>query len=235
MAHSRLSLVIADDHTLVAQALSRVLEDEFDLLDIATDGQALVESVERLRPDLVVTDIRMPKLNGLDAIGAIRQLPDPPGIVVLSMYADTSLAQQALAAGALGYVLTQSAAQELAHALYAAHAGRRYVTPSMDMRAGPAAAPSSRLQLTRPTRRQCEVLELIARGCRMKEIASRLAISRRTVESHKYQLMANLGARSTAELVQHALRLGLIRLPAPTPPSMNRYGTWQAGEQRIIA
>ena len=235
MAHTRLSLIIADDHTLVAQALSRVLEDEFDLLEIVTDGQALVDTVARLRPDLVVTDIRMPKLNGLDAIGAIRLQPDPPGIVVLSMYADPALAQQALMAGALGYVLKQSAAQELAHALYAAHAGRRYVTPSLDMRAGSAVAPAARVPLTRPTRRQCEVLELIAQGCRMKEIAARLDISRRTVESHKYQLMANLGARSTAELVQHALRLGLIRLPVTTPPSTNRYGGWRGGEQRVTA
>ena len=235
MGHPRLSLVIADDHTLVAQALSRVLEDEFDLLEIVTDGQALVETVARLRPDLVVTDIRMPRLSGLDAIGAIRLLPDPPGIVVLSMYAEPALTQQALLAGALGFVLKQSAAQELAHALYAAHAGRRYVTPSLDMRPGVGAAPAARVPLTRPTRRQCEVLELIAQGCRMKEIAARLDISRRTVESHKYQLMANLGARSTAELVQHALRLGLIQLPMGTPPSTNRYGGWRASEHRITA
>jgi DNA-binding NarL/FixJ family response regulator len=218
MASRRLQLIIADDHTLVAQALSRVLEDDFELIEVVADGEALVEAVKRSRPDLVVTDIRMPKLGGLEAIRAIRSLPDPPAIVVLSMYAQAALAEEALEAGASGFVLKQAAATELVEALLAAHAGLRFVTPALrdsTRRASPGTASAKRGQ---PTPRQREVLELIARGYRMKEIARELRISRRTVESHKYQMMATLGARSTAELIQHALRLGVIG-PSIEPPS----------------
>jgi DNA-binding NarL/FixJ family response regulator len=224
MNTNRPKLVIADDHLLVAQALSRVLEDEFDLAEIVADGQALVEAVQRIRPDLVVTDIRMPKLNGLDAIYAIRRLPDPPPIVVLTMYGSAAVAREALLAGASGFVLKQAADTELAEALLLARSGRCFVSPLLDVPATPASGSGGTRAVgaPQPTPRQCEVLKLIARGCRMKEIAARLQISRRTVESHKYQLMATLSAHSTAELVQHALRLGLIDLsgmPHPEPPA----------------
>jgi DNA-binding NarL/FixJ family response regulator len=214
MSDVRPTVVLADGHLLVAQALCRVLEDEFDLTQIVTDGQALLEAIERRRPDVVITDVRMPRLNGLEAIHAIRRRPNPPPIVVLTMYGSPAVAREALLAGASGFVLKQSADSELAQALRMALSGRCYVTPLLDVPTGSgrAAAGSRSVGAPQPTPRQCEVLELIARGCRMKEIAARLQISRRTVESHKYQLMATLSAHSTADLVQHAIRLGLIDL-----------------------
>jgi DNA-binding NarL/FixJ family response regulator len=214
MIDERLRIVLADDHQLVAEGLCCVLRDSFDLAEVVSDGRALVSAVGRHRPDVVVTDIAMPLMNGLDAIRAIRMFDDPPGIVVLTMHADPALLAEVIQAGACAYVLKHAAGTELVRAVQEAHLGRRYVTPMLDLLIGPADddRPEPRRVRLRLTPRQCQVLELTARGYRMKQVAAALHISRRTVESHKYQLMETLGARSTADLVQHAIRLGLIEV-----------------------
>lgn len=214
MSTERLRIVLADDHKLVAEGLCRVLRDSFDLVGVVADGRALVSAVGRLRPDVVVTDVAMPLMNGIEAIRAIRMFDDPPGIVVLTMHADPALLAEVLGAGATAYVLKHAAGTELVRAVRDAHAGRRYVTamPDLIVDAGSEAVPDPRRVRLRLTPRQCQVLELTARGYRMKQVAAALHISRRTVESHKYQLMESLGARSTADLVQHAIRLGLIEV-----------------------
>jgi DNA-binding NarL/FixJ family response regulator len=223
-------IVLADDHKLVAEGLCRILRDSFDLVDVVSDGRALIAAVARLLPDVVVTDIEMPLLSGLDAIRAIRMFENPPGIVVLTMHAEASLATEVLRAGATAYVLKNAAGTELERAVRDAYAGRRYVSPLLDALLTPhdesPAAPPLRLHLTP---RQCQVLELTARGYRMKQVADVLHISRRTVESHKYQLMETLGARSTSDLVQHAIRLGLIEVENAAPTGERRWSSRSGG------
>src|SRR5688572_16327591 len=175
MLKNRLKLALADDHTLVAQALVRVLQDYFELTDVVGDGGALVAAIQRSRPDIVVTDLRMPRVSGLEAIQMIRGMPDPPPIVVLSTYGNAALVRQVLDAGASGYVLKQSAMSELRDAVTTVYAGGRYVSPLLDIRSAGAQLRGRLSGLDRsPTPRQCQVLALIARGHRMKDIATRL-------------------------------------------------------------
>lgn len=209
MSHLHLRVVLADDHQLVAEGLCRVLQDSFCLVEAVTDGRSLVAAVARLKPDVIVTDITMPGLSGLDAIRAIRVFEDPPAVVVLTMHADPALVSEAFLAGASAYVLKHAAGRELEHAVVEAHERRRYLSPMLQGMESPQAAATASAHLTA---RQRQVLELTARGYRMKQVAAELHISRRTVESHKYQVMEVLGAHSTADLVQHAIRLGLIAL-----------------------
>jgi DNA-binding NarL/FixJ family response regulator len=209
MNHHPLRIVLADDHRLVAEGICRVLEDSFCLIEAVTDGRSLVAAVARLRPDIVVTDITMPGLNGLDAIRTIRAYEDPPAVVVLTMHADPLLVNEAFQAGAGAYVIKHAAGRELEHAVLEVSEGRRYISPMLESLGPSHAAVAAHSHLTA---RQRQVLELTARGYRMKQVAAALHISRRTVESHKYQIMEVLNAHSTADLVQHAIRLGLISL-----------------------
>ncbi len=208
-----ISVVLADDHTVVAEGLAALLKDEFHLLGTVRDGRALLEASERLLPDVIVTDISMPGLNGLDAIRQIRALRPQAKIIVLTMHAEPDLAVQAFRAGASGYVLKNSAGEELANAIREVAEGRSYLTPliAKDMitvlleAKGDSSAAGARL-----TPRQREVLQLVAEGRTMKEVAEVLHISRRTAESHKYDAMQLLGAKTTADLIQHAIRMKLV-------------------------
>jgi DNA-binding NarL/FixJ family response regulator len=205
-------IIIAEDHRLVAEALQRVLEDCFDIVDIVGDGRDLVSAVSRLRPDVVVTDLTMPRMDGLEAIRVIRGLADPPAIVVLSMHGESRLMAEAHQAGVSGYVLKESAGADLHAAVVAVHAGGTHWPPQLRSTltpAGAAATQASGRTITL-TPRQSQVLELTARGFGMKQIGAVLQISPRTVETHKYQMMEALSARTTAELVQHAVRRGLL-------------------------
>lgn len=225
MNYQHLRIVLADDHKLVAEGVCRVLQDSFCLVEAVSDGPSLLAAVARHRPDVVVTDITMPGLSGLDATRAVRILENPPAVVVLTMHADPMLVQDAFEAGASAYVLKHAAAQELETAVVEAYEKRRYLSPMVDelMSARPVARGNVHL-----TARQRQVLELTARGYRMKQVAAALHISRRTVESHKYQIMEVLNARSTADLVQHAIRLGLISLGDVGGPRHARVGTGAA-------
>ena len=206
---TRPRILMADDHRMVAEGLRSLLEPACELIEIVEDGQALVEAAQRLRPDVIVADITMPLLNGLDAVQQIRRLGCQAKVIFLTMHKDALYAGRAMRAGASGFVLKHSASEELLTAIREALAGRTYVTPAIGGLRDrlPEPAPDSNVSLTR---RQREVLQLFAEGHPAKKVAKLLHISVRTAEGHKAQIMKLLGAGSTAELVQCAIRHGLI-------------------------
>jgi DNA-binding NarL/FixJ family response regulator len=206
-------VLIADDHLLVAEALTSLLAPEFDLVGVVEDGRQLIEAAGRLRPDVIVADITMPHLNGIDALTRLREDGNHVPVVFLTMYRDVTFARRALEAGASGFVLKHSASVELIAALHAALQGKTYLTPQI---AGEVLE-AMKQGLEHPddpvdalTLRQREVLQLLAEGRSAKEIAARLAISTRTVEFHKYQMMETLGLHTSAELVHFAIKNGLV-------------------------
>ena len=204
-------VLLADDHLMVAEALKSLLAPDFDLVGVVEDGRALVEAAGRLRPDVIVADITMPHLNGIDALVQLRQHGDPVPVVFLTMHRDASFARRALDAGASGFVLKHSAPADLVSAIRAALEGKTYLTPQLagevfeSMKQGPQHAGGS---LGALTPRQREVLA--AEGQSAKQIAATLGISPRTVEFHKYQAMEALGLHTNAELVHFAIRHGLV-------------------------
>lgn len=209
---TRPTILIADDHKMFAQGLAGLLEDEFDLVAIVENGQALIDEVDRVQPDLIIVDISMPVLNGLDAVRRLMQKHSTAKVVFLTMHADTRLLREAFQCGGVGYVLKQSAGEELIFALRQVMAGRKYISPTIererDKESQALSAPVYKENFTL-TPRQREVLQLLSAGYTMKEIANRLNISTRTAESYKYQIMEGLGVQSTAELIQYAIKLGL--------------------------
>ncbi|SPF55393.1 Response regulator containing a CheY-like receiver domain and an HTH DNA-binding domain [Candidatus Sulfopaludibacter sp. SbA4] len=208
----RTKVLLADDHTVVAEGLQSLLKDTFDLVGVVHDGRALVEAVEKLRPDVVVTDISMPLLNGLDAIQQIRARHPDTRIIVLTMHGETQLAVDAFRKGASGYLLKVSPGEELITAITQVAQGRSYITSLLakDLITVLLEARGEDKGDTPLTPRQREVLQLVAEGRTMKEVAAILHISPRTAESHKYEIMQTLGVENTAQLVQYAIRLKLI-------------------------
>ncbi|MCX6551600.1 MAG: response regulator transcription factor [Acidobacteria bacterium] len=208
-------VLLCDDHLLVAEALKSLLAPEFDLVGVVEDGRALIAAAATLRPDVIVADITMPHLNGIDALVHLRQGGDRVPVVFLTMHRDVTFARRALEAGASGFVLKHSAPAELVLAIRAALDGRTYLTPQLagdvleSMKAAPERAGDPVVSLTP---RQREVLQLLAEGRSAKEIASSLEISTRTVEFHKYQMMETLGLHTNAELVHFAIKHGLVEL-----------------------
>lgn len=206
-------VLLADDHLMVAEALRILLAAEFELVGVVEDGLALVEAAGRLRPDVIVADVTMPRLNGIAALLRLRQDGLRVPVVFLTMHRDVSFARRALQAGASGFVLKHSAPFELVQAIRAALEGKTYLTPeiaaavleAMDQGPGRAEDPVASL-----TPRQLEVLQLLAEGRSAKEIAGSLSISARTVEFHKYQMMESLGLHSSAELIHFAIKNGLV-------------------------
>jgi DNA-binding NarL/FixJ family response regulator len=205
----RPKVLVADDHRIVAEGLRGLLEPELELVAIVEDGRALLEAHDRLRPDVVVADVSMPLLNGIQAVRQLRKAGSRAKFVFLTMHPDVSYATEALEAGASGYVLKHSAPDELLTAVREALAGRTYITPRVAgavleaLRKGDSAP--------RLTSRQAEVLQLVAEGRSAKEIGAILNLSPRTVESHKYAIMDELGVKTTAELVHYAVKNGLVR------------------------
>jgi DNA-binding NarL/FixJ family response regulator len=209
---TRPTILIADDHKMFAQGLAALLEDEFELVGIVDNGQALIDEVDRLNPDLILVDISMPVLNGLDAVRRLAQKHVAAKVVFLTMHSDTRLLREAFQCGGVGYVLKQSAGEELLFALRQVIAGRKYISPTIEKereRESQTLSAPAYKQHFNLTPRQREVLQLLSAGYTMKEIASRLNISTRTAESYKYQIMEGLGVESTAELIQYAIKLGL--------------------------
>ena len=209
---TRPTILIADDHKMFAQGLAGLLEDEFDLVGIVANGQALIDEMEKQQPDLLIVDISMPVLNGLDAVRRLNLKNTGTKVVFLTMHADTRLLREAFECGGMGYVLKQSAGEELLFALRQVMNGHRYLSPAIEKErereAQTLSEPVYKQHFTL-TPRQREVLQLLSAGYTMKEIASRLNISTRTAESYKYQIMDGLGVQSTAELIQYAIKLGL--------------------------
>ena len=209
---SRRRVLLADDHGIVLEGLRRILERDFDVVGEVADGHALIAAAATLRPDIIVTDISMPLLNGIDAIRQIRKTNRKVRVVFLSMHPDVTFAAEALCAGGSGYVLKNSAGAEILSAIEAALGGRTYVTPSINeevvraqmVRIGNRDLPSE------ITARQREVLQLLAEGKGLKEVAAVLNISIKTAEFHKYRIMRHLGIRTNADLTKYAVRLGII-------------------------
>jgi len=204
-------VLLADDHVIVAEGLRGLLEPEFDLVGIVQDGRALLSAAEKLRPDVIVADISMPLLNGIDAVRQIKKIHEEIKVVFLTMHPDVTYAVSALEAGALGYVLKHSAPAELVAAIQSALRGKTYVTPLLagELMQFYKKRPDQRDELTRLTPRQREVLQLLAEGRSAKDIASVLKISPRTVEFHKYRIMEDLGIKTVAELVRYAINQGI--------------------------
>jgi DNA-binding NarL/FixJ family response regulator len=206
----RTRVLLADDHAMVAEGLGTLVKDYFDLVGIVGNGNELIESARKFRPDVIVADIAMPVLSGMEALRRLKATRSEAKVIFLTMHADAQLATEAFRAGASGYVLKQSAGEELIAAIQEVLQGRTYLTPLMtkDVIATltkPAPQPAVKL-----TPRQRDVLRLIAEGRRMKEIAATLELSTRTVETHKYEMMRALGVESTAELVRYAMQIGLV-------------------------
>jgi DNA-binding NarL/FixJ family response regulator len=206
----RARVLLADDHAIVAEGLVSLLRDEFELVGAVRDGCALVEAVRELWPDIVVADISMPLLSGLEALRQLRADGITVKVIFLTMYTDAHLASEALRAGASGYVLKHSAGEELVRALHEVQRGRVYLTPRIAEEVVMTLAEPGQGTGPRLTERQSQVLRLVAEGRTMKEVAAELGLSRRTVETHKYQMMQTLGLHTTAELIRYALDHGLI-------------------------
>jgi DNA-binding NarL/FixJ family response regulator len=204
-------VLLADDHAMVLGAFEKLLAGECEVVGQVSDGRELVAEAERLRPDVIVLDISMPLLNGLEAGRQIKQSQRDVKLVFLTMNEDSDLAAEAFRAGASGYLLKRSAASELTAAIREVMQGRSYVTPLMTqglvgslLNAGEG-APSQEL-----TPRQREVLQLLAEGRSMKEVASVLNLTPRTVAFHKYRMMEQLKVKSTAELIQYAVKHHIV-------------------------
>jgi DNA-binding NarL/FixJ family response regulator len=196
-------VLLADDHAIVAQGIGALLEDEFDLIGKVVDGAALVKTACRMRPDVIVSDISMPEMSGIEALRRIkRQVPNVK-MIFLTMHGDAKLAAEALREGAVGYLLKHSAGEELSIAIREVLQGRVYLTPRIAKEV--LAAVSSPPDRTLLTPRQLDVLRLVAQGKSFKQIATALNISPRTVESHKYEMMQVLDLTTTAELIRYAL------------------------------
>ncbi len=209
----RARVLLADDHRIVAEGLRALLEPEFELVGIVEDGRAMLDSAEKLRPDVVVVDVSMPLLNGIEAVRQLKKKNKDIAVVFLTMHVDVTYAASAFEAGASGYVLKHSAPSELITAISSALKGRTYITPLL-------AGELLQFHKQKPqdqsdkgeklTMRQREVLQLLAEGRSVKEIARILDISSRTVEFHKYSMMEVLGLKTSAELVRFAVKHGIV-------------------------
>jgi DNA-binding NarL/FixJ family response regulator len=206
----RTKVLLADDHAIVAEGLATLLNSHVDLVGTVGDGSRLLEAARELSPDVIVADMAMPVLNGLEALRQLKAERIDAKVIFLTMHADAQLATEALRAGASGYVLKHSAGEELIRAIDEVLAGRVYLTPLLTKDVITTLTEPTSQPVVRLTPRQREVLRLIAEGRRMKEIAATLQLSRRTVETHKYEMMRALGVQSTAELVRYAIHLGLV-------------------------
>ena len=208
---SRPRVLLADDHALLLGAFEKLLSAEFDVVGQAADGRALVAAAERLKPDVIVLDISMPLLNGLEAGRQIKQKQKHVKLIFLTMNEDADLASEAFRLGASGYLLKRSAASELSTAIREVMQGRSYITPLIaNALIGTLLHPEAHTPTRDLTPRQREVLQLLAEGHSMKEIASVLNISARTVAFHKYEMMVQLKVETTAELVQYAVRHHIV-------------------------
>jgi DNA-binding NarL/FixJ family response regulator len=211
-------VLLADDHALVRAGIRSTLELDYEIVAEAGDGRELVRAAIEMRPDLIVADIGMPLLNGLEAVRKLKDRGCEAKIIVVTMHTGVEFAVQALRLGVLGYVLKVDASEELARAIKEAMAGRLYITPSIakDVMTAVMESPnpdSDEEPWQKLTAREREVLQLVAEGHTMPQIGEILHISPRTVERHRYSLIEKLKLRTTAELTQYAMMRGLI-----TPP-----------------
>jgi DNA-binding NarL/FixJ family response regulator len=206
----RPKVLLADDHAIIAEGLARLIDDVADLVGQVNDGVRLVEEARRLRPDIVVADITMPGMSGIDAMRQLKAEGSEARFIFLTIHTEARLAAEAMRSGASGYLLKQAAGTELFDAIQAVMSGRTYLTPLITA--------DVLRNLTTPrepaerelTPRQRDVLRLLAQGKRMKEIAAELDISVRTVENHKAHLLEVLSLSSTADLVRFAIKQHIV-------------------------
>jgi len=203
-------VILADDHAMFREGLAHLLPPDMDLVAAVSNGKELLEAARRLQPDLVVADLTMPEMGGLEALRILRDERLQARFVILTVHADPAIAAEALRAGATGYVVKHAAGEELVEALRLATAGRTYLSPLVSgdvVRRLVDGTPTPGESLTP---RQREILRLLAEGRRVKEIAAQLGLSVRTVEAHKYEIMHLLEVDNTVELVRYAIRQGLV-------------------------
>lgn len=203
-------VLLADDHRMVAEGLKSLLTEEFELVGIVEDGRAMVKAARDLKPDVIVADISMPHLNGIEALVQLRQIDPKVRVVFLTMHRDTAYARRALQAGALGFVLKHSAPAELVLAVRAALQGRTFIAPDLAAELLRSTAKKETDPAAALTLRQREILKMLAEGQSAKRIAAALNLSARTVEDHKYRLMETLGIENSAELIHFAIKHGLV-------------------------
>jgi len=204
--------ILADDHTLVAEALHGLIAAQFDVVATVADGHALLASALALKPDVIVVDVAMPLLNGLEACRQLKQKMPAVKLVFLTMNEDPELAVEGMKSGASGYVLKKSAASELLQAMQAALRGKSYITPQIarGMQESFIRNPQGRSHTRSLTARQREVVQLLAEGKSMKEAASVLNVAPRTVAFHKYRVMQDLGFKTSADLIQYAIKSRIV-------------------------
>ena len=204
-------ILLADDHLLLLEAFQRILEPEFDVVGTVSDGRELLKVAPRLKPEVIVLDVSMPQLNGLDAGAKLRKSMPDTKLVFLTMHEDPDLVSKALEIGASGFLLKSSAASELSKAIWKVLAGKTYVTPLMTGSENFSSAQAfDGKRIDKLTVRQREVLQLLAEGNTMKKIAEILFVTPRTVAFHKYRIMEILEISNSAELVQFAIKNGLV-------------------------
>lgn len=208
----RTTILLADDHTMIAAGIKRLLEPEYEVIGCVEDGRTLVKKALDLKPDVVLVDVGMPLLNGLDAGREIKKLIPRVKLIFLTMNSDPDIASEAFRIGASGYLLKHSKEDELLKAVHNALRGTSYVTPQISHALEESFIRDPRA-LGRPKElsgRQKEVLQMLAEGRAMKEIGYILNISRRTVRFHKYRVMEELGIKTDSELVQYAIKHSII-------------------------
>jgi DNA-binding NarL/FixJ family response regulator len=209
----RSRILIADDHTLIAELCKKLLEAEFDVVGTVSDGRALVRAAAELKPDVVVVDVAMPVLNGLDAGRQVREMLPAVKLIFLTMNPDVEVAAEAFRRGAHGYLLKTCAAAEMVLAVREVLRGKSYMSPVLPREVVNFLRKQDKKMVyedERLTQRQREVLQLLAEGKVMKEVSSILHMSTRTVAYHKYRMMEVLGAKSTAELVKYAIKNHIV-------------------------
>lgn len=207
-------VIIADDHSMFVDGISKLLQPEVDLVETVEDGRALLAAVARVEPDIVVADISMPKLNGLDATKELKKDYPDTKVIILTMHASVQFAESAFRAGANGYVVKHCAVTELIAAIREVQMGRYYLTPlvARDVLTFFMERVPTRQRADILTPRQREVVQLVAEGYTVKGIAAQLNISPKTAESHRYSIMKQLDLHTTAELTQYAIQEGIISI-----------------------
>jgi DNA-binding NarL/FixJ family response regulator len=209
----RSTILLADDHALILAGIHGLLDGHYDIVEQVRDGRSLVAAAVRLKPDLIILDISMPLLNGIEAARQIKKVWPGAKLLFLTMHASPAYLKEAMDAGGMGYVLKSSANEELRNAVQKILKGQIYVSPSFDQDV-PEAVQSSQRGFARPsgplTFRQAEVLQLISEGWGNKEIAVLLQVSVKTVDFHRGRIMRKLGAHNVAELVRHAVQAGVV-------------------------
>ncbi len=207
---SRIRILLADDHAMVVEGLRALLENSYEIVGVAADGRAMLEVACKLHPDVIVVDVSMPSLNGLDAAERLKTLLPDVKLVFLTMQDNSNLAAAALRLGAVGYVLKHSAASELMTAISAVLQGKSYVTPKLRPENWAVREARAQQYSKELTPRQREVLQLLAEGRGMKEIAAILEVSNRTIMYHKYHIMQEFNLKNNADIVLFAIKQHLI-------------------------